>query len=239
MMHDEQLARLVGEADRHRVAWLIAPAQAPDFVDIQCVVADAFGRDAEADLVERLRSSDAWLPELALTARHSTGPRAPVDGFAALTRMTVGGRPALALAPVAVAPEWQGQGAGSALVRTGIARAADRGERLIVVLGNPRYYGRFGSRPPLQLEFTAPMQTPVQRSRRSSYRDQTRSLWGSRSTRMSSRACDARPIGGAHRRSPPAGVKRGPTRAPTRVRERAEHHQLIVGVGWIVDRRDR
>ncbi len=79
-------------------------------------------------------------------ARPPGEPHGPIVGFAALSRITVGGRPALALAPVAVAPERQQTGAGSALVRTGIARAADRGERLILVLGDPRYYGRFGFR---------------------------------------------------------------------------------------------
>jgi putative acetyltransferase len=77
-------------------------------------------------------------------------------GFAALSRITVGGQPALALAPVAVAPEWQGKGAGSALVRTGIARAARRHERLIVVLGDPAYYGPFGFTPAIPLRIHGP-----------------------------------------------------------------------------------
>ena len=107
-------------------------------------MASAFGRDDEALLVERLRGSDAWLPRLALVARPSGERRGPIVGFAALSRITVGEQPALALAPVAVAPTWQGKGAGSAFVHTGIARAAHGHERLILVLGDPRYYGRFG-----------------------------------------------------------------------------------------------
>jgi putative acetyltransferase len=124
--------------------WRVEQAQPSDFPAIHRVVASAFGQEAEAHFVERLRTGAAWLPDLALLARPSAQPEGPVVGFAALTRIRVGGRPALALAPVAVAPEWQGQGAGSALVRTGIARAVERGERLILVLGDPRYYGRFG-----------------------------------------------------------------------------------------------
>lgn len=126
------------------MTWLITQARPADFPAIHGVVAGAFGREDEASLVERLRTSDAWLADLALTAQPSGDRGGLIVGFAALTRITVGGRPALALAPAAVAPDWQGQGAGSALVRAAIARAADRGERLILVLGDPRYYGRFG-----------------------------------------------------------------------------------------------
>lgn len=124
--------------------WRVRRTRASDFADVHDVVASAFGRDDEARLVDRLRASDAWLPGLALVARPPGEHRGSIVGFAALSRVTVGGRPALALAPVAVAPEWQQRGAGSALVRTGIARASQRRERLILVLGDPRYYGRFG-----------------------------------------------------------------------------------------------
>ena len=126
------------------MAWLVRQVHPSDFPEVHRVVASAFGREDEAALVERLRVSDAWLPALALVARLPGEPHGPTVGFAALSRITVGGRPALALAPVAVAPGWQQQGAGSALVRAGIGRAARRHERLILVLGDPRYYGRFG-----------------------------------------------------------------------------------------------
>ena len=126
------------------MTWLVRQVRPPEFPAVHAVVTGAFGREDEARLVERLRASDAWVPRLTLVARPSGEPRGPIVGFAALSRITVGGQPALALAPVAVAPEWQGKGAGSALVRTGIARAARRHERLIVVLGDPSYYGRFG-----------------------------------------------------------------------------------------------
>jgi putative acetyltransferase len=125
------------------MAWLVRQARPLDFPAVHAVVTSAFGREDEALLVERLRASDAWLPRLALVARPSGEPRGPIVGFAALSRITVGGQPALALAPVAVAPECKGRGAGSVLVRTGVARAAHRHERLIVVLGDPSYYGRF------------------------------------------------------------------------------------------------
>ena len=127
-----------------------------DLPEVLRVVTSAFGREDEARLVERLRASDVWVPGLTLAARPSGEPRGPIVGFAALSRITVGGRPALALAPVAVAPDWQGKGAGSALVRTGVARAARRHERLIVVLGDPAYYGPFGFTPAIPLRIHGP-----------------------------------------------------------------------------------
>ena len=52
----------------------------------------------------------------------------------------------LALAPVAVLPEFQRQGIGSALIREAHRRAADSGYRSAVVLGHKDYYPRFGYR---------------------------------------------------------------------------------------------
>ncbi|MGH3148970.1 MAG: GNAT family N-acetyltransferase, partial [Rubrobacter sp.] len=51
---------------------------------------------------------------------------------------------ALALGPVAVTPERQGYGIGSALIREGIDRCARMGHRIVVLLGHPGYYPRFG-----------------------------------------------------------------------------------------------
>jgi putative acetyltransferase len=79
-----------------------------------------------------------------------------VVGHALLTRLAVGDGAALALAPVAVAPEDQGAGAGSAMVRELLWRAATTGERLVVVLGEPAYYRRFGFVPAADLGVEGP-----------------------------------------------------------------------------------
>ena len=116
------------------------------------VVARAFGQRDEADLVDALRTDAAWIPGFSVVGVRS----GRVVGSALLTRLPVGGAPAVALAPVAVAPQAQGSGVGSAMVRELLRRAAEAGERLVVVLGEPAYYCRFGFVPAEKLGVEGP-----------------------------------------------------------------------------------
>ena len=95
----------------------------------------------EVGLVEALRAGDAWVDGLSTVAVDA----GRVVAYALLSRIVLapadGDRPALALGPVAVLPERQRQGLGTAVVRDVLAR---RDDRLVVVLGDPAYYRRFG-----------------------------------------------------------------------------------------------
>jgi len=57
---------------------------------------------------------------------------------------SLGGQPVPAIAPLAVRPDHQGRGIGSALMHTAMDLPAPCGAPLVVVLGDPTYYGRFG-----------------------------------------------------------------------------------------------
>jgi putative acetyltransferase len=125
----------------------VRPEEPADRPAIRSVVLDAFRADdhpepPEADLIDALRGTDAWLPELSVVAERD----GEVVAHALLTRVTVGAdaRPALALGPVAVRPAHQGGGLGTAVVRAALDAARAAGETLVLVLGAPEYYGRFG-----------------------------------------------------------------------------------------------
>jgi putative acetyltransferase len=97
----------------------------------------------EAVLVSRLRADpEAWLSRLAFVAVLDGA----VVGYVLGSRIHVGGSPAVALAPLAVHPQHQGAGIGQQLVRRLVGEARSAGETLIVVLGDPEYYSRFGFR---------------------------------------------------------------------------------------------
>lgn len=101
----------------------------------------AFETSEEADLVDALRSSSAWIDGLSWVATTEDGE---VVGHALLTRCTVGGSAGLCLAPCAVDPRFQRQGFGSAVIEAALNAARARGEAFVVVLGHPDYYPRFG-----------------------------------------------------------------------------------------------
>ena len=100
----------------------------------------AFGSDDEPRIVEELRRAGDLLAGLS--------PLAELDGrivgHVALSRGRIDDRAAAALGPVGVLPEHQRAGIGAALMRDAIARARAAGEDVIVLVGHPWYYPRFG-----------------------------------------------------------------------------------------------
>lgn len=121
--------------------WRTRPETELDVQAVREVILAAFPTPEEADLVDNLRRDAAWLPGLSWVTET---PHGDVAAFALLTRCHVGDGQALALAPVAVLPEHQRKGAGGAVTRAALQAARDLGESLVVVLGHPEYYPRFG-----------------------------------------------------------------------------------------------
>lgn len=125
--------------------------QISDHQQIRRVVAEAFGSDVEPDLVERIRASSEFVPEMALVAENGLAGDRQIVGHvmvsAALIHSAGGTRRIVMLSPLAVAPTHQRRGLGGALVRAVTAIADQLGEALVVLEGSPQYYSRFGFEP--------------------------------------------------------------------------------------------
>jgi predicted N-acetyltransferase YhbS len=139
----------------------IRQEQKKDIDAVYSVVKSAFEKmeladGDEQDLVDRLRKSQAFIPELSLVAE-SDGK---VIGHILFTKMKIGGHPSLALAPVAVLPEYQKQGVGGKLIREGHRIAKELGFNSVILVGHPAYYPRFGYSPASKWKITAPFEVP-------------------------------------------------------------------------------
>ncbi len=109
---------------------------------VRTLISLAFGRDDEADLVEALRDGGYVRASLVaevdhLVVAHILFSDLPIVG----KRETVA---ALALAPLAVLPKYQRRGIGSHLTEAALDACRTRGHRIVVVLGQPDFYRRFG-----------------------------------------------------------------------------------------------
>ena len=137
---------------------LVRRERPEDVPAIEAVTTAAFGKPGEGEPVETpllraLRSDPGWLPAYSLVAEDAGGA---VIGHVVCTRGDVDGTPALGLGPISVAPARQRTGVGSALLHAVLAAAEAGGERLVCLLGDPAYYGRFGFVPAAGLGIASP-----------------------------------------------------------------------------------
>ena len=117
---------------------LIRQETEEDFDAIDEVNLRAFGGEEEVRLVRALR--DGGYPVLSLVAEVET----QTLGHCMFSQMSVGDTLAIALAPVAVLPDHQRKGIGKALIEQGLRTCREQGHRLVLVLGHPEYYPKFG-----------------------------------------------------------------------------------------------
>lgn len=134
----------------------IREAHRGDRDSIVAVVRDAFGagRDPqeEVDIVLDTWALDATVDGLELVAVVD----GEIVGHVLGAHGDLGERDVVAVAPLGVAHQWHGQGVGSALMRALLQRADDDGWPMVVLLGNPAYYGRFGFEPAAPLGIVYP-----------------------------------------------------------------------------------
>lgn len=125
---------------------------------IRSLLQQAFGRPDEADLVDTLRERGKFT--LSLVAVQGTDVLGHIS-FSPVTMESDRETPkAVGLAPLAVLPPYQRTGIGSKLVLAGLEECGRAGHEVVVVIGDPAYYRRFGFSPakPLGLhcEFDVP-----------------------------------------------------------------------------------
>jgi putative acetyltransferase len=137
---------------------MIRPEEPQDIAAIRFVNEQAFGGSGEANAIEALRARGA--ATLSLIA--VIDDRVVGHLFFSLAVIEAPDRswPAVGLAPLAVLPEYQQRGIGSALMDAGLEECRHLGCERVIVLGHPDYYPRFGferaSQYGVRFEFEAP-----------------------------------------------------------------------------------
>ena len=119
----------------------IRPEQPDDVPAVRRVHEAAFPTAEEANLVDRLRANGKAF--VSLVAHDETGIIGHIL-FSPVTFDPPASVVALGLAPMAVLPGHEKHGVGRRLVQNGLAECHARGACMVVVLGDPPYYGRFG-----------------------------------------------------------------------------------------------
>ncbi|HJV20525.1 MAG TPA: N-acetyltransferase [Sediminibacterium sp.] len=133
-----------------------------DIKDIYVINTLAFGKENEAKLVDLLRDSDTFVPELSLVAEIGN----EIVGHILFTKIKIEDDnknefESLALAPMAVKPDMQKKGIGGQLIRAGLNKARELNFKSVIVLGHKHYYPKFGFVPTYKWNIKSPFDVPA------------------------------------------------------------------------------
>jgi putative acetyltransferase len=122
---------------------VIVRAETPDdHDDIRRIVDEAFGDTITSAIVDGIRASDRFVPQLSLLAVSDGRPVGHV--ISSYIDLVPGTSRVLQVGPLAVVPSHQRQGFGTALMHETVRIADEQGEPMLLIEGDPKYYGRFG-----------------------------------------------------------------------------------------------
>lgn len=157
----------------------IRPEAEQDYSAIRQLILTAFKNaphadGTEQDLVERLRQSEGFVPELALVAENQEA----IIGYILLTEIHIDEQLGLALAPLAVSPACQRQGIGRQLIETAHQTAERLGYRYSLVLGSNEYYPKFGYTQAESYGVKAPFDVPAHYFMLKTFGDKPQNLAG-------------------------------------------------------------
>lgn len=138
-----------------------------DIPQVQDLVEKAFKNAEYTDgsehlLVEKLRRSKSFIPQLSLVA---SGVKNEITGHILFTPIQIlredgSFQQSLALAPVSVSPTYQNKGIGGLLINRGHDIAKELGFKSVILLGHPTYYPKFGYKPASLWNIKAPIDVP-------------------------------------------------------------------------------
>ena len=136
-----------------------------DYEQIFKLIEKAFENEEYSDhreqfLVERLRNSDSFVPDLSIVFEMN----GLTVGYISLTKIKINhsdfSYDSLALAPVAVLPNYQGNGIGGHLIAFAHNKAKELGFESVILLGHPTYYPKFGYRKASDFDIQLPFDVP-------------------------------------------------------------------------------
>lgn len=120
----------------------------------------AFGQKEEPELVDKLRDSNCFIEDLSIVAELDN----KVIGHILFTKVFIQSeginKEALALAPMAVLPEFQKTGVGKRLIAFGLDKAKSLGFESVIVLGHADYYAQFGFEKARKFGIICPWEVP-------------------------------------------------------------------------------
>ncbi len=140
----------------------IRPESSHDWEAIYHIHHSAFGQKDEAELVNTLRQSEYYIPELSLVAEKEHD----IVGHILFTKIHIRNEEndstseTLALAPVSVLPAYQAKGIGTQLIMKGLEVAPTLGYTSVILLGHPAYYPKFGFEPTSTWNISPPFDVP-------------------------------------------------------------------------------
>lgn len=140
------------------MSFFLRPERPIDSTAIANLNDRAFGGVFESRLVDVIRTGKNFIPELSIVAVNDDG----IVGHILFSKIMIKGESGdvetLALAPMAVLPEYQKQGIGRKLITYGLEQARECGYDSVIVLGHKEYYPKFGFRPASHWNIRSPFQ---------------------------------------------------------------------------------